>query len=104
LPDNPQQQASVKPSLSNRLKLKVVDDPEVEEGVKVEEVEEGPAASAGIQSGDIIMRLNNQQIENAEQFEETVKQLPTGKPFPILVQRGDGALFLALTLPPQEEK
>lgn len=103
LPDNPQQQASIKPSLSNRLKLKVVDDPEVEEGVKVEEVEEGPAASAGIQPGDVIVRLNNQKIENAQQFEETVKQLPTGKPFPILVQRGDGALFLALTLS-QEEK
>jgi serine protease Do len=104
LPDNPRQQAlSVEPALSNRLKLKVVDDPEVEEGVKVEEVEEGPAASAGIQPGDIIMRLNNKKIDNAQQFEETVKQLPTGTPFPILVQRGEGALFLALTLP-QEEK
>lgn len=103
LPDDPQRQAAAaEPALGNRLKLKVVDDPEVEEGVRVEEVKPGPAAQAGIQPGDILISLNKKTINSAEQFEQIVKDLPAGEPFPIRVQRGDGALFLALTIPQEK--
>jgi serine protease Do len=106
LPDDPQQRAAVEQP-ENRLKLKVSDIPAElrgeTQGVTVNEVDdEGPAGKAGIQPGDIIARLNNQDVTNKEQFEQLVKDLPTGKPLPVLVKRGDGALFLALTIPGDE--
>ncbi len=102
LPEDPQRRASVeKPE--NRLKLTVSDLPSElrteTKGVSVNEVEEdGPAARAGIQPGDIIMRLNNKEVTDKNQFEALVQELPAGKPLPILVKRGEGALFLALTI------
>ncbi len=71
-------------------------------GVLVDTVEpDGPAARAGILEGDIITRINNAEVSNTSDFRQIVKALPTGKPVPVLVQREGGALFLALTLPPE---
>jgi serine protease Do len=71
-------------------------------GVWVKDVSEGPAASAGIRPGDIITRINNVEITDPAQFTEQVKQLPTGRPIPVLIKRDNGALFLALTIPEKE--
>jgi serine protease Do len=106
LPDDLQKRAYLG-AAGNRLKLKVSDLPaelrSETKGVSVNEVEEnGPASRAGIQPGDIIVRLNNKEITDTNQFEALVKELPAGKPLPVLVQRGEGALFLALTIPPEE--
>lgn len=99
LPEEPQRLAAVQPAATrNRLNVKVTDQPNTK-GVKVQEVEEGPAADAGIQPGDVIARLNNQEVANVAQFESLVKNLPAGKPFPVLIQRDEGALFLAVTIP-----
>ncbi|MFO1432336.1 MAG: DegQ family serine endoprotease [Candidatus Competibacteraceae bacterium] len=99
LPDNIQEQAAAaKPGLGNRLKLRVSNQPDGK-GVKVEEVGEGPAARAGVQPGDVILNLNNQDITDARQFEALIKDLPADKPFPVLIQRGGNPLFLAMILP-----
>jgi len=103
LPEDPQRQAAVEPT-RDRLGLVVSDLPPeqrrtTEDGVLVSKVGEGPAARAGIQPGDIILRLNNQPVTDAAQFRELVKGLPTGRPLPVLVQRGEGAIFLAITIP-----
>ena len=101
LPDNIQEQAAaVKSSAGNRLKLKVSNQPEGK-GVKVDEVGEGPAAQAGVQPGDVILNLNNQDVTDARQFEALIKDLPADKPFPVLIQRGGNPLFLAMILPKQ---
>jgi serine protease Do len=68
-------------------------------GVLVKEVAPGPAASAGVRADDVILMLNHVDVKSASQFSQLVKKLPPGKPVPLLVQRGDGRMFLALTLP-----
>ncbi len=68
-------------------------------GVVVRSVETGPARSAGIRPGDVILMINNQDVTSAEQFAKLVKQLPEGKSVPVLIQRGEAPVFLALKMP-----
>jgi serine protease Do len=105
LPDEGKlQQAIAEPPSHNRLGLMVAELPPDKRtqggtGVLVKDVDDGPAASAGIRPGDIIARMNNVEVSDVGQFVELVKQLPTGRPIPVLVRRDSGALFLALTIP-----
>ena len=109
LPDEGKlQQAIAEPPSSNRLGLTVAELPPDQrkqngKGVLVKDVDEGPAASAGIRPGDIIARINNVDVSDAGQFAELVKQLPAGRPIPVLVRRDNGALFLALTIPEEDK-
>ena len=68
-------------------------------GVLVEKVVDGPAKSAGVQPGDVILMLNNQQVESAAEFGGLVKSLPKGRSVAVLVQREDGRLFMAMRVP-----
>lgn len=103
LPDNPLHRAALESSIGNRLHIRVKDLPpeQGEEGVMVEEVNPGPAASGGIRPGDIIVRIDNKNVKNAAQFEMLETQLPADKPLPVLVRRDNHALFLAITIPAQ---
>ena len=77
-------------------KLKELD---IENGVVVTEVDpEGAAAAAGITSGDIIVSFNRKKVNTVEELEELVSQVTMGQSVPLLVQRGDSPLFLALTM------
>ena len=101
LPDDAQRLAAVESPSSaahNPLNVAVIDQPDGK-GVKVQDVDEGPAAEAGIQPGDVIVRMSDQEVTNTAQFQSLMKSLPTGKPFPVLIQRGESRLFLALTIP-----
>ena len=68
LPENPRQQAAKPVVEPNRLKITVAeleaDDASSGNGVKVTEVNEGPAANASIQVGDIIVSLNRANRPN----------------------------------------
>ena len=105
--DTKLQQAIAVPPARNRLGLTVTELPPDRRGegagVLVGEVAEGPAERAGIRSGDIIARVNNADVTDVSQFEALVKELPTGRPIPVLIRRDRGALFLALTIPEKEE-
>lgn len=70
----------------------------IEGGVIVVKVEPGAAAAAGIRRGDIISSINNQKVTDAKQFLDIAKKLPEDKAIPVLVQRGQGAIFLALRI------
>ena len=90
----------------NRLGVQVADltadqrkELDLEGGVLVDGVAEGPAAHAGIRQGDIIVRINNTPIQDVEQFEKMIRKLPAGKSVPVLVQRRGGPIFLALKVP-----
>ena len=105
LPDNPQQRAQAQPTTPKSNRLNITVDALSEEqqqndltGVLVTEVKEGPASEAGLQEGDIIQKMNNQPITTLAEFEHAARELPTGKPIPVLVKRGDGSIFLALTV------
>nr|VFJ43817.1 MAG: serine protease Do [Candidatus Kentron sp. DK]VFJ49660.1 MAG: serine protease Do [Candidatus Kentron sp. DK] len=67
-------------------------------GVLVGNVKEGPALDAGIQSGDIILRIDNKPVTDTRQLKQLAKDLPSGKPIPVLVQRRGSPLFLALKI------
>jgi serine protease Do len=60
---------------------------------------EGPAEEAGIRPGDVITRLNNQEIGNAAAFAEIAAGLPAGRSVPVLIIRGQVPTFLALRVP-----
>lgn len=91
--------------IDKRLAIELVDLTEQQqqqydatEGVIVADVDLGPASEAGIRRGDLLISINNQKIKDAKQFLELSEQLPTDKAIPVLVQRGGGALFLALKI------
>ena len=67
-------------------------------GVYVEAIKEGPAQQAGIREGDVILKINNQWVENTAAFRELVDELPAERSVAVLVQRSSGPLFLALRL------
>ena len=98
--------AESKVASDNRLGVKVADltadqlkELDLEGGVLVDHIGEGPAADAGIRQGDVIVRINSTPIRNVEQFEKMIKKLPAGKSVPVLVQRRGGPIFLALKVP-----
>lgn len=110
LPDEVKlQQAEVESPASNRLGLAVAELPPEKRkqgtnGLLVKDVDEGPAAKAGIRPGDIITRINNIDVNEVNQFADLIKDLPAGRPIPVLVRRDNGAIFLALTIPAEPKK
>ncbi len=70
----------------------------VDGGIMVANIQQGPASASGIRPGDVIISINNQKIENAKQFLDLAKDLPANKAIPVLIQRGEGAVFLALKI------
>ncbi len=69
-------------------------------GVMVMKVEKGPAINAGMRPGDVILSLNNVELKDAHHFVEVAKELPEGRPIPVLIQRGGESQFLALKIVP----
>ena len=67
-------------------------------GVRVVE-STGPAHTAGIRQGDIITRLNNQEVDSVETFNDVVADLERGRSVPVLIVRGQSPTFLALRVP-----
>jgi serine protease Do len=65
-------------------------------GVMVTEVNEGPARSAGIREGDVVLMLNNVKVASSAEFKRLASELPAGKAVSILVQRQGNPIFLAL--------
>ena len=67
-------------------------------GVRVLE-SSGPAHAAGIRQGDVITRLNNEEIDSVETFNDVVDSLERGRSVPVLIVRGQSPTFLALRVP-----
>lgn len=65
-------------------------------GVVVTDISEGPALDAGIRRGDIILKLNHADIRDSKHFSSVVADLPKGKSLPILIQRQNSPIFLAI--------
>ncbi|MDD3352691.1 DegQ family serine endoprotease [Zoogloea sp.] len=64
-------------------------------GIVVENTS-GPSAKAGLQSGDVILGINNQAITSIEQFRKLLDA--AGNRFALLVQRGGSRIFVAVRL------
>ncbi len=92
---------------ANRLGLVVRDlTPELHEqlaiatgGVLVEGVDPGPAERAGLRSGDIVLMLDNQSVQDVASFSTILESIPSGRSVAVLVQRGEGRMFYAIRVP-----
>ncbi|MDZ7841356.1 MAG: DegQ family serine endoprotease [Gammaproteobacteria bacterium] len=69
---------------------------EVDHGVRVAAVMEGPAREAGIQVDDVLLQIRGEKIRNVDQVRSIAEEIPAGKSVPVLVKRGARSLFLAL--------
>ena len=100
----PQPKAEAKPS--NKLGIKISDMNAEERdvlqvpkgGVLVREVEKGAAKEAGIQQGDVILRIQNKTINSVEEFDKLVNALPVDKSIAVLIQHRGNPAFLALKI------
>lgn len=69
------------------------------QGVQVARVTGEPARSAGVRRGDIILKLGNRTVEDPASMARLAADLPSGRVVPMLVRRGQGALFLPIRIP-----
>lgn len=70
----------------------------LEGGVAITSIENGPASHAGIRKGDVIISINNEKITDTKQFLDIAKGLPEEQAIPVLIQRDQDAIFLALKI------
>ncbi|MSQ71888.1 MAG: DegQ family serine endoprotease [Betaproteobacteria bacterium] len=64
-------------------------------GVLVEQAG-GAAARAGVQPGDVILAVNNQQVASPEQLQSLIKK--SGKHVALLIQRADAKVYIPVDL------
>ncbi len=91
---------------ANRLGITVVDltaeqraELELDGGVLVRQVVAGAATRAGIRQDDIILRVDNKDVSNMNEFNQLIAALPAGKSVAFLVQRSGSPTFLAVKVP-----
>jgi serine protease Do len=90
----------------NRLGLGVVDLTEEQReqlqvekyGVLVQKVSKGIALDAGIQPGDVILRVQNAPVKDVADFNRIVAKLPADKSIAMLIQRNGSPVFLAFKI------
>jgi serine protease Do len=64
------------------------------EGRLLVEDAQGPAALAGVQSGDIILAVNGRQVDSVKGLREAVDE--SGSTVALLIQRGDAQIFVPI--------
>jgi serine protease Do len=83
----------ITPEIARQLNLRTT------EGVVVARVEEdGPAAEAGLQRGDVIREVNRQRIRSVPDYERVTQGLKPGDRVTVLLQRGPQSLYVAFTV------
>jgi len=83
----------ITPEIARQLNLRTT------EGVVVARVEEeGPAAEAGLQRGDVIREINRQRIRSVQDYERATQGLKSGDRVTVLLQRGQQSLYVAFTV------
>ncbi len=73
-------------------------------GVLVRQVGQGPAKTAGIRPGDVLVTLGGHHVPDIKTYAKVVDELPADKTIAVLIQRRSGPMFLALRTPPAEDK
>jgi Do/DeqQ family serine protease len=101
-------------TLTDNLKQQLNEDPKrpvtikLDRGVVVFAVaRNSPAATAGMQRGDVIVKMNGQGVKTAEEVQTIVDQTTVGQPVPVEVDRDGKTVTLAVRpgeFPVQEMK
>jgi serine protease Do len=71
---------------------------QLQSGVLVKDVDDGPAAMIGLQPGDVITHLNNTALTSAKQFADIAKALPKNRSVSMRVLRDGRASFITFKL------
>ncbi|MDH4583140.1 DegQ family serine endoprotease [Pseudomonas sp. BN415] len=71
---------------------------DIQGGVVIKEVQDGPAAMMGLRPGDVITHLNNQAITSAKAFTQVAKELPKNRSVSMRVLRQGRASFITFKL------
>lgn len=66
------------------------------DGGVIVDASEGPAARAGLRTGDVIVQLNNNDVKDARHFNSLVAKLEPRKMAVVLVRRGDASQFVPI--------
>lgn len=67
-------------------------------GVQIEGVEDGgPAAVAGLASGDVVLEFDGMRVVGVRQFRRLVRETPAGRTVSLRIQRGDEERTLEIT-------
>jgi serine protease Do len=90
---------------SNRLGVSVVELTDeqkkaldIQGGVVIKEVQDGPAAMMGLRPGDVITHLNNQSVTSSKVFTQVAKDLPKNRSVSMRVLRQGRASFITFKL------
>ena len=67
----------------------------VDGGLRIDTVD-GPAARAGLRTGDVILSANNAEVKTIKQFQAALAKVEKGKPLQMLVRRGEVATYVVL--------
>ena len=68
-------------------------------GVKVDQVSEGsPAAAAGIQAGDILVRIDEAEVRDLRSYSDILKTLEPGQAVDAVVVRDDEEVTVQVTV------
>lgn len=76
---------------------------EIEQGVVVSRVVSREARRAGVQPGDVVVSVDGEEVGDTGDFRDIVDGLEPGTPVAVLVRRGGGSVFVALTPRSDEE-
>jgi serine protease Do len=83
------------PDVRKQLNLKG----DIQQGAVIVQVAPGsPAAEAGLQAGDVILRLNDKPVANADQLATVAHTLPKGATVPAVVRRGNETMLAQINL------
>jgi len=85
---------SVDPALAARLRIRSG------QGVVVSELDDsGAAAQAGVEAGDVILKVNYERVRNTSEFVRRVRAVSADNVVSLLIRRGQRKLFIAFTKP-----
>ena len=91
------------------MKLQALDDDDKEKtqldyGLRVLSIEDGPAKAAGVRTNDIVQMIDGEKVDSIKKLKELIKDLAAGKYVSVLVQRPQGPQFLAMQIPSESEQ
>ena len=61
-------------------------------------VKDSPADQAGLKDGDIVLKINGEQVENAGSLRNKVSLLPPGQKVVLTIKRNDAMMDIAVTI------
>ncbi|MHB8534660.1 MAG: Do family serine endopeptidase [Sulfuricaulis sp.] len=70
---------------------------DIDHGVTVAGVDDGPARDAGLRTGDVILEVDGRRVSDVSGLRRLLELVPNGRPAVLRIRRGMTTLFLALS-------